>query len=210
MKKRDSSNQEHSEKAQNVPPGISRQMLDEAVKSGIFQADQLMEIIGNIVAKRLEDGFNSGIFHQKISQRLKNFFLERFVLYLPHQEQQEEKVQEIEAKKVLTEDDLTHFLDSLIKARMELKIEEEAQFVRTEQERQALEKEKERRNKKKNQERMESLNHWSFGFLLVVGSFALGIHVGLNLLPSGVLCERSFSPCYWFRFDGKKMTIYKD
>jgi hypothetical protein len=51
------------------------------------------------------------------------------------------------------------------------------------------------------------INAWTWAIVLMVLTFSLGLHTGLNLLPRGVICEKRESFCYFLRFDTNKRTI---
>ena len=202
----DEKHQEPNPIRSQLPSSLSQKLVSEAVQSGINQADLLMEIMGNIIAKRLEDGFQSGVFHDRISARLKNFFSQQLVRYFP-QENGLTGLKQIELPELNDEDDLTRFIDNLIIARLQLKVQEEEKFVKVEEKKQKLLLQAEKRKKREQREKIDRFNNWFMISVITVSLFGLGVLVGINLLPNGVVCPASHSPCYWLRFDGQKITV---
>ncbi|WP_182670761.1 hypothetical protein [Crocosphaera subtropica] len=101
-------------------------------------------------------------------------------------------------------DELTQLIDGIIGERLRLALEQNQQYVEVEAKRIQVERERSKVFWKKVRTWASFINNWSWAAVIVVGSFSTGIYIGLNLLPSGVVCPSESSSCYWLRIDGRK------
>lgn len=182
-----------------LPSNLSQKLIDEAVRAGIHQGDLMLEIMGNIIARRVSDGIESGTFQQNVKFKVKDVITQLFPRYfgdLPKLEQ-EKQIEQIET------DDLTKFIDNMVSVRLL----HDKQQIENRQNQEKLKQLEEKRKKRQRQEKLETINNWFFVFLISTGLFCLGVFVGINVLPSGVVCVNIYSPCYWLRFDNQKTTL---
>lgn len=179
-----------------LPSSLNQKLIESAVQSGIHQGDLMLEVMGNIIAQRVSDGIESGTFGQNVKYKMKGV-MNRLLPNLP-QSEQEKKIEQIGEN-----DELTKFIDRLVSVRLE----HDQKLIENRQKQEKLKQQEEKRKKKKKQEKLETVNNWFFIFLISVGLFASGLLIGINVLPSGVVCVNIYSPCYWLRFDGQKTTL---
>jgi len=184
-----------------LPSALSQKLVEEAVISGIHQGDMMLEVMGNIIARRVSDGIESGTFQQNVKFKVNGVMSQLFSRYFPDVEQS--KQQKLIAEAQEETDDLTQFIDRLVSARLE----QDKRLIENRQKQEKLLQLEEKRKKKHKQEKLETINNWFFIFLISVGLFSLGLYVGINVLPEGVVCVNNYSPCYWLRFDNQKTTL---
>ena len=100
--------------------------------------------------------------------------------------------------------ELTRLIDSIIRERLIIAIQRETQWVEVQEKKRLLEV-RNRQDFWKGVRKWGGLvNNWTWAVLLILGSFSLGLFIGLNVLPEGVVCPSEYSPCYWLRLDERK------
>ena len=105
-----------------------------------------------------------------------------------------------------SDNELTRIIDGIIGERIRLALENNKQNLLLKTTEMQLEKEKSEAFWKRISLWAKFFNTWSwisaFSFLV----FFMGVTVGINVLPRGVVCRSEFSLCYWLRWDNRKTT----
>jgi hypothetical protein len=186
-----------------LPSNLSQKLIDEAVRSGIHQGDLLMEIMGNIIARRVSDGIESGVFQERLRFKVRDVIAQLFPRYFADLSQSEQQKQIKQMGEINDADDLTRFIDRMVSVRLQ----HDKQLIENRQNQEKVKQLEQKRKKRQRQEKLDAINSWFFISLISLTLLGVGVLVGINILPSGVVCPNNHSPCYWLRFDEQKVTI---
>ncbi|WP_206818552.1 hypothetical protein [Chroococcus sp. FPU101] len=104
-------------------------------------------------------------------------------------------------------DELARIIDGIIQQRLLIALSEDEAHFKLQQQKLAFESEKRRKRWQTIRRWTNLINSWTWAVLLMAIIFSLGIYLGVNLIPKGVICSSRESLCYFLRFDGNKRLL---
>jgi hypothetical protein len=118
-------------------------------------------------------------------------------------------VEGVSTQQIPAPDELARIIDGIIQQRLLIALSEDEAHLQLQQQKLAMKSERRRKRWQAIKQWGNLINSWTWAVLLMGIVFSLGVQIGVNLIPKGVICSSRESLCYFLRFDGNKRLLKK-